>query len=52
MNMGDSYHRIVILSKLTGNIAATFDKDHGELVGASSQRIWVRPINILSKMRW
>ncbi len=32
--MDDSYHRTVIRSKLTRNIAATFDRVHDELVGA------------------
>ena len=34
MNMDDTYHRSVARSKLTRNIAATFDQVHDELVGA------------------
>lgn len=32
--MNDTYHRSVARSKLTHNIAATFDEVHDELVGA------------------
>jgi hypothetical protein len=34
LNMDDSYQRNVVRSKLTRNIAATFDPVHDELVGA------------------
>lgn len=32
--MDDVYHRNIVRSKLTRNIAATFDQIHDELVGA------------------
>jgi hypothetical protein len=37
--MNDTYHRNVIRSKLTRNIAATFDQVNDELVGALGEFI-------------
>ena len=34
LNLGDTYHRNVIRSKLTRNITPTFDQVHDELLGA------------------
>jgi len=56
LNMDDSYQRNVIRSKLTRNLAATFDPVHDELVGALRDFIptidqeWVK-VSILPTMQ-